>query len=60
MVCLLVSPSSSGIHIGRVWLCVVIPVHGDCVSQVLDMALVSETQSSFVQGYYEGLIDANV
>ena len=35
-------------------------VYGDSVSQVLDVALVSETRSSFVQGYYEGLIGAIV
>ena len=43
MVSLLIPPSSSGGHIGRVGLCVVIPLYGDDVSQVLDEAFVSET-----------------
>ena len=57
---LLAPPSASGVHVWRVRLCFVIPVHGDRVSQVLDVALISETRSSFVQGYYEGLIGAIV
>ena len=51
MVLLLVLPSSSAIHIWRVRLCVVIPVHSDGVSQVLDESFVSETRSSFILSF---------
>ena len=42
-VCLLVPPSCSCVHVGRIGLSVVIPVHGDGVSQMLDETFVPET-----------------
>ena len=57
---LLAPPPASGVHIWRVRMCFVVSVCGGCVSQVLYVALVSETRSSFIQSYNEGLVGAIV
>ena len=51
---------ASCIHVWRIWPCFVISMLGGCISQVLNVALVSEARSSSIKIYDEGLAAAIV